>query len=95
MPPHGVDALARVVRVGDRAWPMERLAREGEVREAGVVISWRAGQASALDTARIGSGRDVGSIQVRDAQGRDVPHDLMFAFAYHAFWPDGQWMLGN
>jgi hypothetical protein len=95
MPPHGIDALERVVRVGDRAWPMARLAREGEVREAGVVISWRAGQASALDTGRIGDGRDVGSIRVRDGQGQDVPHDLMFAFAYHAFWPDGTWMLGN
>jgi hypothetical protein len=70
MPPHGIDALARVIRVGDRAWPMERLQREGEVREGGVVISWRAGQASALDTARIGAGRDVGSIRVRDASDR-------------------------
>jgi hypothetical protein len=95
MPPHGIDALARVIRVGDRAWPMERLQREGEVREGGVVISWRAGQASALDTARIGAGRDVGSIRVRDASGTDVPHDVMFAFAYHAFWPEGVWMLGN
>ena len=60
-----------------------------------MVISWRAGQASALDTARIGAGRDVGSIRVRDGQGRNLPHDVMFAFAYHAFWPDGQWMLGN
>lgn len=95
MPPHGIDALARVIRVGDRAWPMERLRAEGEVSEAGVVISWRAGQASALDTARIGAGRDVGSIRVRDASGKDLPHDVMFAFAYHAFWPDGDWMLGN
>ncbi|SHH27224.1 DUF3179 domain-containing protein [Marivita hallyeonensis] len=95
MPPHGIDALARVIRVGDRAWPMARLADAGEVREAGVVISWRAGQASALDTARISAGRDVGSIRVRDADGQDVPHDVMFAFAYHAFWPDGEWMLGN
>ena len=95
MPPHGIDALARVIRVGDRAWPMERLQREGEVREGGVVISWRAGQASALDSARIGAGRDVGSIRVRDGSGKDVPHDVMFAFAYHAFWPDGAWMLGN
>lgn len=95
LPPHGIDALARVIRVGDRAWPMERLVQEGEVREAGVVISWRSGQASALDTGRIGDGRDVGSIRVRDGQGRDVPHDVMFAFAYHAFWPEGIWMLGN
>lgn len=95
MPPHGIDALARVVRVGDRAWPMERLRVEGEVNEAGVVISWRAGQASALDSDRIGAGRDVGSIRVKDGSGADLAHDVMFAFAYHAFWPDGQWMLGN
>ena len=95
LPPHGIDALARVIRVGDRAWPMERLRKEGEVSEAGVVITWRPGQASALDTARISSGRDVGSIRVRDEAGNDLPHDVMFAFAYHAFWPDGDWMLAN
>jgi len=92
-PPHGIDALARVVRVGDRAWPMLRLADAGEIREAGVTINWQAGQASALDTDAIGQGRDVGSIRVRDGQGRDLPHDVMFAFAFHAFWPDGTWML--
>lgn len=94
LPPHDIPALARVIRVGDRAWPMERLRKAKTVREAGVEISWTPGQASALDTADIASGRDVGSIRVRDGQGRDVPHDVMFAFAYHAFWPDGQWMLG-
>jgi hypothetical protein len=94
-PPHGIDPLARVVRVGERAWPLQRLAERGEVDEAGVRISWRAGQASALDTGRISGGRDVGSIRVRDSRGRDLPHDVMFAFAFHAFWPDGDWMLGN
>jgi len=95
MPPHGISPLARVVRVGARAWPLQRLAERGEVRESGVVISWRAGQASALDTTQIGAGRDVGSIRVRDRQGRDLAHDVMFAFAYHAFWPEGRWMLGS
>jgi hypothetical protein len=95
MPPHGIPALMRVVRVGDRAWPMERLSEVGEVTEAGVTISWRAGQASALDSSRIGAGRDVGSVRVRDGAGADVPHDVMFAFAFHAFWPKGEWMLGN
>jgi hypothetical protein len=94
-PPHGIDPLARVVRVGDRAWPLERLARVGEVAEAGVTISWRSGAASALDAPRIGSGRNVGQIRVRDAGGRDLPHDVMFAFAFHAFWPEGIWMLGR
>lgn len=93
MPPHGIAPLARVIRVGDRAWPMARLAEEGRVAEDGVVLSWAAGQASALDAALIGQGRDVGTVRVRDEAGNDLPHDVMFSFAYHAFWPDGAWML--
>lgn len=95
MPPFGVDPLSRVVRVGDRAWPLARLAEAGEITEAGVTITWAAGQASALDSQQIGQGRDIGNIRVRDAAGTDVAHDVLFAFAYHAFWPDGEWMMGN
>ena len=94
-PPHGISPVARVVRVGDKAWPMTRLAELETVFEAGVTLSWVAGQASALDTSRIARGRDVGSVRVRDDQGRDLAHDVMFAFAFHAFWPDGDWMLGQ
>lgn len=94
-PPHGIAPLVRVVRVGSRAWPMTRLNREERIAEAGVTITWEAGQASALDAPTIGQGRDVGSVRVRDAEGRDVPHDVMFAFAFHAFWPEGEWMLGR
>jgi hypothetical protein len=92
-PPHGIAPLERVVRVGDRAWPLIRIRQEGRVSEAGVTISWEAGQASALDHGTIARGRDVGTVRVRDGQGRDVAHDVMFAFAFHAFWPDGQWMI--
>ncbi|MGB5558496.1 MAG: DUF3179 domain-containing protein [Paracoccaceae bacterium] len=92
-PPHGISPLMRVVRVGDRAWTFERIRAEKRIMQAGVTISWNAGQASALDTGRIGDGRDVGSVRVRDSDGRDVTHDVMFAFAFHAFWPDGEWML--
>ncbi|MEM7318807.1 MAG: DUF3179 domain-containing protein, partial [Pseudomonadota bacterium] len=94
LPPHGIPPLMRVVRVADRAWPLSRLNELGEVREAGVTISWKSGQASALDSGRINQGRDVGTIRVRNAKGGDVAHDVMFAFAFHAFWPNGQWMLG-
>jgi hypothetical protein len=94
-PPHGIEPLARVIRVGDRAWPLERLALQGQVAEAGVTITWTAGAASALDAARVSDGRDVGQIRVRNGAGRDVPHDVIFAFAFHAFWPDGTWMLGR
>ncbi len=93
LPPHGIAPLARVVRVGERAWPVERLAQAEEIREAGLVLSWTPGQASALDSQSIARGRDVGSIRVRDQAGKDLPHDVLFAFAFHAFFPEGEWML--
>ncbi|CUX80406.1 MAG: Protein of unknown function (DUF3179) [Roseibaca calidilacus] len=92
-PPHGIHPLARVVRVGDRAWPLERLRAAGELREGGMVLTWRAGQASALDTREIGAGREVGNVRVSDARGRPVAHDIPFAFAFHAFHPNGRWMV--
>jgi len=94
-PPHGINALSRVVRVEDRAWTFARLRAEGEIREAGVVLTWTPGQASALDSRTIAAGRDVGTVRVRDMAGRDLPHDIPFAFAFHAFHPDGHWMLGD
>ncbi|MGR3502818.1 DUF3179 domain-containing protein [Pseudaestuariivita sp.] len=93
LPPHDIPALERVVRVGDRAWPLTRFGDVTEITEAGITLSWAPGQASALDTGRINEGRDVGTIRVRDGAGRDLPHDVMFAFAFHAFWPNGTWML--
>ncbi|HUS53431.1 MAG TPA: DUF3179 domain-containing protein [Thermohalobaculum sp.] len=96
MPPHGIDPVARVVRVGNRAWPLARLAGLGEIIEAGYRLSWAEGQASALDTRTIGKGREVGDVRVYDAAtGVGVVHEVVFAFAFHAFEPDGVWMLGE
>lgn len=96
MPPHGIEPLSRIVRVGNRGWPLERVAEAGRLEEGGVIIDWSAGQASALDSARIAEGRDVGNIRVKgSATGRDLVHDVIFAFVFHAFHPDGQWMLGK
>lgn len=94
-PPHGIPPLERVVRVEDRAWPLTRLRREGRITEAGLTLNWAEGQASALDTSDLGEGREVGNVRVRDAEGLDVTHDIPFAFAFHAFHPEGRWMLGN
>ncbi len=95
MPPHDIPPLVRVVRVGDRAWPLTRLAETGAITEGGVTLTWDEGQASALDTRQIGAGKEVGNVRVKDAAGADLAHDIMFAFAFHAFWPDGEWMLGS
>ncbi|NNK77244.1 MAG: DUF3179 domain-containing protein [Litoreibacter sp.] len=92
LPPDGIDPMERVVRVGNDAWPLTRLRAEQEVVENGVRLSWVGEQASALDTRNIARGKTVGSIRVRDAEsGADIPHDLMFAFAFQAFFPDGIW----
>mgnify|MGYP005992479223 FL=1 len=95
LPPHDVPALARVVRVGDRAWPLTRLSGDNVLTEAGITLSMTQGQASPLDDARISKGKEVGNVRVRDGQGNDLAHDVMFAFAFHAFWPEGIWMLGT
>jgi hypothetical protein len=95
-PPHGIPPLARVVRVGDRAWPLDRLAEEGEIVEDGLHLVWSEGMASALDGREIAASRNVGQVRVRDpATGEDVVHEVVFAFAFHAFEPDGRWMLGR
>lgn len=92
-PPHGIAPLARVVRVGNRAWPLERLRRLGRIQDAGLVLTWEGGMASPLDSRSIADGADTGRVRVRDAAGRDVVHDIPFAFAFHAFHPDGEWRL--
>ncbi|PUB10245.1 DUF3179 domain-containing protein [Yoonia sediminilitoris] len=94
-PPQGIPPLERVVRVGNRAWPLTRLSRERTITEAGLTLSWAEGQASALDTGNIRQGREVGNVRVRDEQDRDVVYDIPFAFAFHAFHPEGSWMLGD
>ncbi|QPH53532.1 DUF3179 domain-containing protein [Pontivivens ytuae] len=95
MPPNDIEPLARVLRVGNRAWPLMRLM-DGPVEEAGLRIEWRPGMASALDARSIAGSRDVGFVRVTDAEtGADVIHEVVFAFAFHAFAPQGQWMLGE
>ncbi|MBE9475975.1 MAG: DUF3179 domain-containing protein, partial [Proteobacteria bacterium] len=95
-PPHGIHPLARVVVIGTRAWPLERFKKTATINEAGVRITWKAGTASALDTRKMSNGRDVGAIRVRDLKtGKDIAHDVSFAFAFHAFHPKGTWMLGR
>ncbi len=95
-PPHGISPLARVIRVGNRAWPLERLQNLETLTEAGVRIVWKSGMVSALDTSLIEHARDIGSIRVYDANtGADVVHEFSFAFAFHAFTPNGEWMLGE
>lgn len=90
--PAGIAPLARVVSVGDQAWPLDLVRKEKTIEANGLVIAWQPGQASALDQVMISNGRDVGNVTVqrKTASGlEDVPYNLSFAFAFHAFYPKG------
>lgn len=87
--PEGVAPLSRVVSLADRlqGWSLELLKLKKEIRlDDGIVIRWKPGQNSALDTRAIARGKDVGSVTVQ-RDGRDIAYFIDFAFAFHAFFP--------
>ncbi len=88
--PDNISPMARVVvvRTGDAPIivSMERV-RNGTFEESGYSISWTEGVASALDRAKIADGKDVGAVRVMK-DGKDVAHDVTFAFVAHAFHPE-------
>ena len=89
--PTDIEPMARVVVVRDGDVPivvsMLKVREDGPIERKGLTIAWEEGQASALDSGRIAAGRDVGNITVQ-RDGKDVPHDVTFAFVAHAFLPD-------
>ncbi len=91
--PEGVSPMDYVVVVGGRAWPLARIREAGAVSEAGVTLEWRPGRNSLHDRRLIASGRDIGSVEVSGKSGALMVHDLVFAFAFAAFLPEGEWML--
>jgi Protein of unknown function (DUF3179) len=94
--PDGIEPMERVVAVEiapgrHEAWALALLRRRGTIQSADLVIQWQPGQASALDRSSISAGRDVGNVIVQKRQGDelvDVPYDVTFAFAFHAFRPN-------
>ena len=88
--PAGVRALSRVVSVGEEAWSLDLVRERQRIEIGDLVITWEAGQASALDTAVIAQGAEVGNVVVqrRTVNGyEDVVYRVDFAFAFHAFYP--------
>ncbi len=93
--PEGINAMARVVAVETKNGPfavsLAYLRKEKRIEKDDVVLSWVAGQNSALDSASISEGRDVGNVTARrkTADGfEDIVYHLTFAFAYFAFNPE-------
>ncbi|MDP3526018.1 MAG: DUF3179 domain-containing protein [Hoeflea sp.] len=88
--PEGIAPLSYVVVVREADEPLavslDRLRRDGAVTLNGIRFTWVPGVRSALDTSSIAEGREIGSVAVtRD--GKDVAHELTFAFVVSAFLP--------
>lgn len=92
--PAGIAPLERVVVVGKQAWSFGLLRRKKRIEVGDLIITWTPGQASALDREDIKDSRDVGNVVVqrrgKDGKLVDAVHDVSFAFAFHAFHPDGK-----
>ena len=98
--PDGIAPLARVVVVGDTAWSLDYIRDVKTLKSDDVIITWKPGQNSALDTSQISSGRDVGTVTVQSKKDvgtslEDIPYDVTFAFVFHAFKPDGRLILSS
>ena len=92
--PEGINPMARVVVIKaggkSQAVTLELLRKKGEVALGDVTLKWQKGQNSALDTASIAKGRDVGNVVAlrKSASGvENVVYDVTFAFVFHAFHP--------
>lgn len=91
--PEGIAPMAYVVAVEDQAWSLDLLRRKKRIEVDDLVLTWEAGNASALDESWIPDGRDLGNVVAQKAGPKgleDVVYDLTFAFVFHAFRPDGQ-----
>ncbi len=90
--PGNIAPLARVVSINGQAWSLELVRRKKRIDHGAYVITWEAGQNSALDSPIIDRGRDVGNVVVRKRTAGglvDAVYGIDFAFAFHAFYPTG------
>ena len=93
--PDYINPMARVVafKLDDKphAVALELLRQKERFEVADVVLTWTAGQNSALDGPIIKQGRDVGNIVVQRKTGdglEDIVYDVTFAFVFNAFHPE-------
>jgi hypothetical protein len=88
--PENIPAMAYVVVVRTERKPfivsLEKIRADG-FEQDGYRIAFESGVASALDHSTIAKGREIGTVRVTK-NGKDIPHDITFAFVAHAFHPD-------
>lgn len=94
--PKGISAMMKVVVVrgskGEMPYvvTLEHVRENGPIKHGDVTISWKKGQASALNGAQISESTDVGTVSVvrKTSEGvKIIVYDLTFAFVVNAFHP--------
>jgi len=89
--PDDIPPMSYVVAIGDRAWSLALLRRAGRIEDGDTVLTWQPGASSALDRSVTFGGRDIGNVVAYRISGQmiEIPYDLVFAFVFHAFHPNG------
>lgn len=88
--PAGMGPFDYAIVIGDEAWPLNLLKSASAIEHNGLRLSWEPGRNSIHSTEQISDGSDLGNVVVT-RQGIDVPHDVVFAFAFDSFVPNGTW----
>jgi hypothetical protein len=85
--------MSYVVSVGKQAWLLSDLRAVKRITQGDLLIEWREGMNSALDSRRIEDGRDIGFVRVTretaNNNHEDIGYDMTFAFVFMAFHPEG------
>jgi hypothetical protein len=80
---------------GPVAISLAYLSKKERIEHRDVIFTWRSGQATALGASEIVKGKVVGNVEVSDASGAPLVHDITFAFVYNAFVKDATVLTEN
>lgn len=90
--PKNINPMARVIVFKQNGKPtavsLDWLRQKQSLIIGSITLKWISGQNSALDSNRIGDGRDVGNVTVQiktDKGMQDIVYDVTFAFVFHSF----------
>jgi hypothetical protein len=92
--PEGIAPLARVAVVEGTAYALDLIRARGTLRDGDLILTHIDDMASPLDAPHVARGRDIGAVTVErvgpDGSRAAVPYHIAFAFAFHAFNPEGR-----
>ena len=93
--PSDINPMARVIvfKVDGKPTAVAQtlLQKEKNYKVKDILLTWTAGQNSALDKGQIKNGKDVGNITVQKQTANgltDIVYDVTFAFVFHSFHKD-------